>query len=541
MLSPNNNWLNLVSPSGTATPAAPGTLSLALDQNATQLTPGPYYALIEIADSKSLNSPQFVSAVLNLKPDSAAPVPDVAPTGLFFTAQAGGSAPAAQQVVINTSSSPAVPFQVATTITDPGSWLTATPPSGNADGQTPGSVSVSVDPTGLAAGIYTGNVNVSISGFLQSVNVTFVVLPGSAGNSISHLRPEVVGCTPSKLAITETGLANNFAVPAGWPSTLIVQLNDDCGALVLNGNVVASFSNGDPALAMVGDSLGNYSATWAPSAVTSQMVVTLNGTSGALHPASAKLFGGIAQNQTPPPTLAPGGTLNNLNPVLGGSLAPGLIAQVYGSGLAAAPVSITKLPLPPSFDNTYAQVGAFQAPLYFLSGGQINVQLPTELAASQQIPIVLSVNNALTTSVTLDVVPTAPGVLSMLDGPTPPSTQNGAHIIAQHSDYTLVSSKSPAKPSEFLMMYLVGLGATNPAVASGQPSPSATLAKVTHAPTVTVDKLPANVIFAGLTPGFVGLYQINFQVPAGASSGEVEVDVVQNGVAANPTLLAVSQ
>jgi len=91
------------------------------------------------------------------------------------------------------------------------------------------------------------------------------------------------------------------------------------------------------------------------------------------------------------------------------------------------------------------------------------------------------------------------------------------------------------------VMYLVGLGATDPSVASGTSSPSSTLAKVTDTPTVTVDALPASVAFAGLTPGFVGLYQINFQVPAGAHSGEVEVDVTQNGVAANPTLLPISQ
>ena len=61
-----SNWLSLSSTSGSvlpitgvATPAAPGILTLALTQNATQLTPGPYYALIKITDPDSLNSPQY--------------------------------------------------------------------------------------------------------------------------------------------------------------------------------------------------------------------------------------------------------------------------------------------------------------------------------------------------------------------------------------------------------------------------------------------------------------------------------------------------
>ena len=90
-------------------------------------------------------------------------------------------------------------------------------------------------------------------------------------------------------------------------------------------------------------------------------------------------------------------------------------------------------------------------------------------------------------------------------------------------------------------MYLVGLGATDNPVPSGQPALANPLSNVLVKPTVTVDSLPSNVIFAGLTPGFVGLYQIDFQVPTGVHSGDVEVDVVQNGIAANPTKLAVSQ
>ena len=482
--------------------------------------------------------------VLNLEPDSAEPTPYIFPAGIFFsnTLTLTGEAPSVQ-VLVNTSSTTPVPFQASTTTTDQFAWLSATPSSGSATGEIPGRVTVSVNPAGLNVGIYTGNVSISMSGVLQSVNVTFVVLPNPPGNPSSRPSPKAAtSCNPTKVAITETGLPNNFAIPAGWPATLIVQLNDDCGSPVLDGNVIANFSNGDAPLALVGDSLGNYSATWQPGAVTSQMVVNLNAAAGTLQSATATLYGGIAQNQTPPPTLAPGGTLNDFNPVAGGALSPGMIAQVYGSGLATTPVSTGVLPLPSTFDNTFAQVGDYQAPFYFLSGDQLNVQIPAELVASQQLPMLLSVNNALTLPITLDIVPNAPGVLSAFDGPTPPSTQDGAHIVAQHLNGVSVTGANPAKPGEYLVMYMAGLGATDPPVPSGNPAPGApsTLAAVTVEPIVTVDKLPSNVVFAGLAPTFVGLYQIDFQVPPGASSGEDVVTVTQNGIAANQTLLPVS-
>jgi uncharacterized protein (TIGR03437 family) len=323
---------------------------------------------------------------------------------------------------------------------------------------------------------------------------------------------------------------------------LIVQLNDDCAASVTNGNVVASFSNGDAPLNLVGDTLGNYSTTWQPGGTNStNMVVTLNATAGTLQPAIAKLYGGIAPNQTPPPTVSPDGTVNNLNPVGGAPLSPGTIAQVYGTGLATSSNSTGAAPLPMTFNNTFALVGSTQAPLYFLSSGQINIQIPYEAPATQQVPIVLSVNNALTLPVMLSIVPATPGVLSADDGPTTPDVQNDAHIIAQHSaDFSLVSSSNPAKPGEYLVMYLVGMGPTNPSVPSGAATPSSPFSPVVNQPTVTVASQPSTVAFAGLTPGFVGLYQINFQVPPSANAGELEVDVTQNGVAANPTLLPVS-
>jgi uncharacterized protein (TIGR03437 family) len=520
---------DMVSPtpaSGMATPISPGALTLTPTSTAVSMGAGGYYALVRISAPGSLNSPQYLLVVLDQTAGSAPAAPDPTPAGLFFTAAAGGSAPA-QPVAINASVSS--PFQAATSTTDGANWLTASPAAGNA-----GPITVSVNTAGLAPGIYTGEVDIEMSGVVVAVSVTLVVRPAgtiapfeaTANDVQSAVVPQAAGCTPSKLALTETGLVNNFAVPAKWPAILTAQLNDDCGAAVTNGSVVASFSNGDPPLSLRGQN-GTYSATWQAGVVTPAMVVTLAAQAGTLQPATAQLTGGISQNQAP--TLAKNGTLHNINPVVGGPLAPGTISQVYGSGLAGTTVSPGVLPLPTTFNGTFMLIGGISAPLYYLSDGQLDVQIPSELAPNQQYAAIVSANGALTLPDQIDVVPAVPGVVAYGDG----------HTIAQHGlDYSLVNAGHPAKPGEYLIMYLAGMGATNPSVPSGAISPAA---PVTSQPTVTVDGQMAAVVYAGLTPGSAGLYQINFQVPANAQTGDLTVIVTQNGMAANTTKLPVSQ
>ncbi|HEV2689490.1 MAG TPA: hypothetical protein VGV35_13090, partial [Bryobacteraceae bacterium] len=152
--------------------------------------------------------------------------------------------------------------------------------------------------------------------------------------------------------------------------------------------------------------------------------------------------------------------------------------------------------------------------------GQVNVQLPSELTPTQQFPILVSANNAFTMPDTLDIVPLKPAVAGFPDG----------HIIAQHStDFSLVDGTHTAKPGEFLVMYLLGMGPTAPLVPTGVASPAVPLATVVNSPTVLVGGRNAQVFFAGLTPGLAGLYQINFQLPAGIPAGDADVVVSQTG------------
>jgi uncharacterized protein (TIGR03437 family) len=523
------NIVTLTPSEGTATETNPGALTVSAAQAATQAAPGGQYALVRITAPNALNSPQYVSAVLDLQSNATAPLPDPSPAGLFFVAVSRGSATAVQVVTVNTSSSTAVPFQVAASTSNGSPWLAVGPSSGSSSGQTPGTFTVSVDPSGLSPGFYTGSANVSMSGEVRSVNVTAVVLASTSTAGADVPRAQAAGCSPGRLVITETGLVNNFSVPAKWPATLIAQLNDDCGAAVTSGSVIASFSNGDAPLTLRGNSLGAYSATWQPGQVNSQTVVTLNAAAGTLQPAVAQLIGGISPNTAP--SLAPGGTVNALYRT-SGALAPGTIAEVYGSQLASQTASPGSVPLPTTFNGTFALIGGLQSPLYYLSDGQLDIQIPSELPPTQQYVIVVSANNTYTVPQTIDLVPAQPGVASLPDGT----------LIAQHSDFTLVDSAHPAKPGELLVMYLTAMGATKSSVPSGAAAPSVEpLARVTLQPTVTVDNRSASIAYAGLTPGSVGLYQINFQIPQNANSGELNVVVTQGGVASNTTKLTVSR
>jgi uncharacterized protein (TIGR03437 family) len=112
-------------------------------------------------------------------------------------------------------------------------------------------------------------------------------------------------------------------------------------------------------------------------------------------------------------------------------------------------------------------------------------------------------------------------------------------LIAQHGDYSLVTAQNPAHPGEVLTMYLVGMGATDPPVPTGVASPANPVAYANVKPELSIGGAEAEVLFWGLTPGSVGLYQINFRVPPGTQPGDREVIVRQGAARANVTTLAV--
>lgn len=189
----------------------------------------------------------------------------------------------------------------------------------------------------------------------------------------------------------------------------------------------------------------------------------------------------------------------------GGPISPGEFVTIFGSGLADAQ-TIASPPYPTALGGVMVTVNSVSAPLYLVSPTQLNILVPYSLTGPSAT-IVVTNNGVSSNTVIVPLAPTAPGVFSQ------DSSGIGAGVVV-HSNGSLVTTASPAKKGEAVSIYLTGLGVVTPAVSDGAAGQSSPLSKTVEAVTVTVGNLAATVSYAGLAPGFPGLYQINATIPA---------------------------
>jgi uncharacterized protein (TIGR03437 family) len=111
--------------------------------------------------------------------------------------------------------------------------------------------------------------------------------------------------------------------------------------------------------------------------------------------------------------------------------------------------------------------------------------------------------------------------------------------VAQNHDYTLNDTGNPAAVGSYVVLYMTGGGAVSPVIPTGAASPASPLSYLTAQVSATIGGQPAEVLFAGMAPYFVGVVQANVKIPP-LSSGDYPVVVAIGGVQSNAPLVSVS-
>ncbi|HTB18321.1 MAG TPA: hypothetical protein VK708_09395 [Bryobacteraceae bacterium] len=204
-------------------------------------------------------------------------------------------------------------------------------------------------------------------------------------------------------------------------------------------------------------------------------------------------------------------------------ITPGGLATIFGENLTTVSgvVFAGTDPLPLTLSGVSVLVNGEAAPIYGIAyaGGQdqISFQVPYDTAtglAAAEIEVVdfqVQVADFITDSYTED-----PGVF----------TYDSGLAIATHGDYSLVDTNNPTFRGEYLTLYTTGLGPLDLTLTDGYGAPDVEpFARTIDPSQVLLDGEQCLVIFSGLAPGFVGLYQVDFQVPEDAAAGNLDLQI----------------
>ncbi|MBI4479422.1 MAG: S8 family serine peptidase [Acidobacteria bacterium] len=239
------------------------------------------------------------------------------------------------------------------------------------------------------------------------------------------------------------------------------------------------------------------------------------------------------------PRISNNGVVNTASLTAGpGRVAPGSLISIFGvqmtPGVTAAASSI---PLPTSLAGIRVLFSGIEepAPLLYVSPTQITAQVPQGLAGSTVTTLQVVFNGVASASALVTLAATGPGIFAVNQAGT------GRGAVLHAANHREVTSRNPAKPGEILEVFVNGLGPTSPSVATGQAASSNPRSVVLVPPTATLGAVAAPVQAATLLPSFVGIYQVNIEVPADAPAGEIPLFLISNGVPSNPVTVSIGR
>jgi len=516
-----SGWLSAVAGSGTSSPEAFDSVTVSV--NPAGLDAGVYYGLVRVASPGTANSPQEVEVVLNLLKPQFDPGAVVGPTGLVFTASAGNSNPGSQTFqVTNLSRSPAqfalrpVPLG--------GAWLKASPDNGTLAAGASRTITVQATVDDLAPGVYHGSIAMQIGAVPRAVEVLFVVAPGTEAVTTQTLsvrdHDATTACTPTTLYPVFTSFVQDFQIPANWPNPIEVNVVDDCGSPMTAGRVVTSFSNGDPPLALSSLNNGRWQGTWFGRVVRSnQIVISASAIMDSPQLRGTLAYTGTLQTNTGVPSVNAGGVTVSAVAATQAQLSPGSVISISGINLALSKNTASQLPLVTALSGTQVLLGGELLPLLYTSGGLINAIVPYDLGLNADYEVFVSSGAAISGPQTVTVTAAHPSIFK-IDNTGSAQTAQGVWNHITNGTPPTAASAAPSGAigaGDSLVIYCTGLGAVNQTVDPTVAAPGSVV--TTNAVIVSVGGQSATPSFAGLVPGYTGLYQVNVTVPSGVATG----------------------
>jgi uncharacterized protein (TIGR03437 family) len=346
-------------------------------------------------------------------------------------------------------------------------------------------------PTSMAVGTYPGVVTVSGFGSAYTLPVTM---------HLTTLPIAVPSVTRIDLRLAQGGPAMAYPfLPA------ISFTNSGLGALQVQnvsaaGVGVSAYQYGQLAIVTV-DPASRGPGTYTDGVVTIQC----NGANCPLRiPVSLEIDSPGA------PTIDYQGVVDNAT-FVPNAVAPGDVCLVRGRQLTSSgPTSAPGVPLPGNLGGTTVIVDGLVAPVYYVSPGQIAFQMPYNLLPGTALVQVAN-NGLASNTVSVYVVASAPQLL-----------------VATDAAYNLRDATHPTHAGETLILWAIGLGATNPPVDAGESAPKDPPAAAAVVPQAIFAMAGDTVgwatpSFAGLSGGSAGLYQVTVTVPASVPKGVASV------------------
>jgi uncharacterized protein (TIGR03437 family) len=238
----------------------------------------------------------------------------------------------------------------------------------------------------------------------------------------------------------------------------------------------------------------------------------------------------------PLPAVNGNGVVNASSNQVGQGLAPGSYISIYGAYLADALVFSPTLSLPVSLGTVSVSFdgGGLSLPghISFVSPGQVNVQIPWEFQGQSSVQMTVWLSYIPSAVYTVPLNTYSPGIFEFSDNGHPSAAATDANGV-------VFTQANPAKRGQTIVLYVNGMGPVDHQPPSGEPTPAPPPLANTVLPTVTIGNIAAHVDFSGLSPGWVGLYQVNVHVPQNAATGPQPIVVSIGGVASKASVLPV--